>query len=549
MVNQFLQIAAWAVFIGMLVIAVGIAVPKVWHLPGLSTAEAANFWNAGWMISGAVLTFVIAAGLTIARRKNFTDVAVEVDRRFRLKARLSSAVALTPRQRKTAAGIALVEDAKYQAEVLDVGAEFKIETRWSMALPLIPMVFIGTLLMLANASLDQTIAQPTATSKTSDRAQVKSAVEVLKEKVRAKHLSKGLNNIDLDLDKLHKSLGNSTDRKNEAVHKETLVKLNNIKKQITEQQKKLGSSQDFKAALNKLKDIGQGPAKKLADAMQQGDMKTAQAAIKDLAKKLNNGEMTKVEKERLAKDLKQMAKQLQNVADQQAEKKRELEKQIEQAVQKGDLDKAAKLQEKLEQLQKQAPQQQKMKDLAEKLQKCANCMKPGQGNQNPTGQGQQRQPKPGDNQDAQAQMQDVGDELEDLAKQLQKMQQEMDDLEDLKDLQDAIEACKNGMCPGGKPNGKPGSGMGEGRGFGDRPQEPGRTGNYKSRVRGKLQKGQMVITGKADGENLTGRTTSEARAIVKAAMSSQTDPLENQVLPKSQRDHARQYFQSLREGQ
>ena len=94
----------------------------------------------------------------------------------------------------------------------------------------------------------------------------------------------------------------------------------------------------------------------------------------------------------------------------------------------------------------------------------------------------------------------------------------------------------------------PADGMGKGRGFGDRPQEAEKTGNYKSRVRGKLQKGQMVVTGKADGENLTGRTTSEAREIVEAAMSSQTDPLEDQVLPKSQRDHAQQYFESLREG-
>ena len=175
-------------------------------------------------------------------------------------------------------------------------------------------------------------------------------------------------------------------------------------------------------------------------------------------------------------------------------------------------------------------------------------MKPGQGNQNQNGQQQNGQPQPGGDQDAEAQMQDAGDQLEDLAKQIQQMQKEMDQLQDLEDLQDAIQECKNGMCPGGKPGDKPGNGMGAGRGFGDRPQEEEKTGNYKSRVRGKLQKGQMVVTGKADGENLTGRTTSEARAIVDAAIAGDSDPLENQVLPKSQRDHAKQYFESLREG-
>lgn len=548
MINQFLKVTAWSVFIGLLVIAIGIAVPKIWHLPALASTDAASFWNAGWIMGGAVLTIVIAAAITIIKRRAWVDVAAEVDQRFRLKSRLSSAVAMTPQERESSAGIALAEDAKYQAQVLDVGEQFKIEPRWSMALPLIPMVLVGTLLMLPNASLDPPAAHLTPASKTDDDARVKSAVETLRKRVREKQLTKGLNNLDIDFDKLQKSLEDPTDNKNEATRKVALVKLNNIKKQITDQQNKLGSSQDFKAALNKLKDIGDGPAKKLSDAMREGDMKAAQKAIKDLAEKLKNGKMTKADKQRLAKDIQQMAKQLKVMADQQGQKKQELKKQIAKAVNKGDLDKAAQLQQKLEQMEKQDAQQQKMKDLAQKLQKCAQCMKPGQGNSNQNGQGQQGEPKPGDRQDAEAQMHDAGDSLEDLAKQLQQMQQEMEDLQDLEDLQDAIQDCKDGMCPGAKPGEKPGNGMGEGRGFGDRPQDVQKTGNYKSRVRGKLQKGQMVITGKADGENLTGRTTEEAREIVEAAMSSKADPLEDQVLPKSQRDHAQQYFQSLREG-
>ena len=547
-INQFLKIATWALFLGLIVMTIGIAAPKIWHIPALATLEASNFWNAGWIIRGAVLTILIAGGITIANRKSLTDVAVEVDKRFKLKSRISSTVAMTTEDRKSAAGIALTKDAVHQAEVIDVGEQFKIEPRWSMALPLLPMVLLVVLLALPNATLEAPAPDTTEITKVSETSQVKSAVEKLKKKVREKQLTKGLENIDLDFDKIQKSLENPQNKKNEASRKQALVKLNNIKKQITQEQNKLGSSKDFKEALNKLKDVGQGPAKKLADAMQEGDLKGAQKAIKDLAKKLRDGNMTKNQKERLAKDLKEMAKQLKDMADKQAQKQQELKKQIEKAIQKGDLDKAARLQQKLEQMEKQQAQQQKMKDLAKQLQKCAQCMKPGQGNQNQNGQQQNGQPKPGGDQDAEAQMQDAGDQLEDLAKQIQQMQKEMDQLEDLEDLQDAIQECKNGMCPGGKPGDKPGNGMGAGRGFGDRPQEEEKTGNYKSRVRGKLQKGQMVITGKADGENLTGRTTSEARAIVESAIAGKSEPLENQVLPKSQRDHAKQYFESLREG-
>ena len=547
--NQFLKITAWAVFFGLIVIAIGIAAPKIRYLPFLASADSARFWNAGWIIGGAILTIFIAAGLTIANRKSLADVAVEVDQRFKLKSRLSSTIAMAPQERESAAGVALAEDAQHQAEVIDVGEQFPIQRRWSMALPLIPMLLLGVLLTLPNANPDLPVPDAALLTKTSDASQVKSAVEVLKKKVREKQLTKGLENIDLDFDKIQKSLEDPKDNKNETSRKKALVKLNNIKKQIAQEQDKLGSSKDLKESLNKLKDLGEGPAKKFADAMQEGDLKVAQQAIKELAKKLRNGELTKAEKKRLAEDLKEMAKQLKNIAQQQAQKKEELKKQIGKAVQKGNLDKAAQLQQKLEQMEKQQAQQQKMNDLAKKLAKCAQCMKPGEGNPNQNGQTQKGQPQTGEGQNAESQMQDAGDELDDLAKQIQQMQKEMDQLEDLEDLQDALDECKNGMCPGAKPDGKPGNAMaGGGRGFGDRAQEEEKTGNYKSRVRGKLQKGQMVLTGKADGENLTGRTTSEAQAIVDAAIAGDSDPLENQVLPKSQRDHAKQYFESLREG-
>jgi len=143
MINAFLKIAAWAVFIGLLVIAIGIAIPKIWHLQFLASTDAASFWNAGWIVGGAVLILLIAAATTIAKRKSLTDVAVEVDQRFKLKSRLSSTVAMTTTERETEAGKALAEDAKYQAEVLDVGEQFKIEPSWTMALSLIPMLLVG----------------------------------------------------------------------------------------------------------------------------------------------------------------------------------------------------------------------------------------------------------------------------------------------------------------------------------------------------------------------------------------------------------------------
>lgn len=548
MVNQFLKIIAWSLFLGFVVIAVGVAVPKIWHLGSLESVEASQFWNAAWIIGGAVITMLVAAGITIAKRQSITDVAVEVDRRFNLKSRLSSASAMTDQQRRSAAGEALTADAVRQAEVIDVGEQFPVQPNWSIALPLIPMLLVGLLLTIPNAKIETPTTDPTALAGTREVSEVKSAVEELKKKVREKKLTKGLSNIEMNFDEIQKSIDNAKGEKQQDARKKTLIKLNNIKKQIAQEQSKLGSSKDFKAALNKLKNVGQGPAKKLADAMQKGDFKAAEKAIQDLADKLRSGDLSKSDQQRLAKDLQKMAKQFKAIAREQQQKKQELKKQIAQAAQQGDLEKAAKLQQKLEQMEKQDPQKQKMQDLANQLQKCAQCMNPGQAKAGKNGNPQPGPQPDGEMQNAESQMQDAGDQLEDLAKQMRQMQKEMDQLQDLEDLDDAIEQCKNGMCPGGKPGKKPGDGMGAGKGFGERPQQEEVTGNYKSRVRGKLQKGQMILTGKADGENLTGRTTREAREILEASMSSQSDPLENQVLPKSQREHAKQYFESLREG-
>ena len=77
--------------------------------------------------------------------------------------------------------------------------------------------------------------------------------------------------------------------------------------------------------------------------------------------------------------------------------------------------------------------------------------------------------------------------------------------------------------------------------------EKGDTGTFKSKVKGKLQAGQTVVTGTADGKNLVGRSLSETRDLIEASISKESDPLENQKMSRIQREHAQQYFKSLRD--
>ena len=157
------------------------------------------------------------------------------------------------------------------------------------------------------------------------------------------------------------------------------VKLNDIKKEIEERRKQLGGSKDLKNSLQKLKDVGNGPAKKVAEAMAKGDMKMAAKAVKNLAEKLKSGKMSDAEKKKLANDIKQLAKEFQKIQKQHQAKKDQLKKDIQKAMEQGDPNKAAKLQAKLDEMEKQKAQMDKFKKMAQKMQNCAECMKKGGG--------------------------------------------------------------------------------------------------------------------------------------------------------------------------
>ncbi len=551
--NRFLSIFAWSLFTGLLVAAVGLVIPKIWHLSFLGSQNSADFWTAGWLIGGGVLSLVAAALLTARGISQTQDAAIEVDRRFALRERLSSALSINTDEADSEAGKALLKDAQNNAEVIDVRDQFKLERSWRFALPLIPLLMIFGISFLPNAVQETKAATEVVDSETET---IKKAIKAMEKKIEKKRKnleSKGLKDA---LDKL-KTLGRKVDKaglKEDIDKKQALVELNDIKKQLEKRQQQLGGSQDLKKSLQKLKDVGTGPAKKIAEAMSKGDMKMAAKAVKDLAEKLKSGKLTESQRKKLAKDIKALAKEFGKFKKQHESKKRKLEDAIKKAMKEGDANKAAKLQNQLDDLKKQDRQMDKMKKMAQKLQACKNCIGDGdkkdgdkkggkpqagkKGAKGEKGQGGDKQKQ---------EMEDAAQALEDLAKEMQQMDEELEEMEALEDLGNAIGEAKKGMNRG--KNQKPSwedFADGEGPGGGKRDREEEKTGKYKSRVKGKLQKGQTVVTGDADGANITGRSVSEVREIVRQSMEDKADPMENQVLPKSQREHAREYFEKLR---
>ena len=113
--QQFLGVLAWCWFGTLLVAMAGVAVAKIWPI-NIDGSLWASAWIGGALAGGLLL----AAIWTFAHRRSWLDAALEIDRRFGLKERVSSALALDPAEVDTEAGRALLEDAVRRAQKIDV---------------------------------------------------------------------------------------------------------------------------------------------------------------------------------------------------------------------------------------------------------------------------------------------------------------------------------------------------------------------------------------------------------------------------------------------
>ena len=585
-VGRFFTILMWALFACLILSAIAVSIPRIWVLE-ISNETLKSNWDVIWISLGSGFAVLLTAVLAWVYRTTSSEAAVEVDQRFRLKDRLASALMLDGESAKTSAGQALIDDAEAKAEVIDVRDEFPFRPNWRVWLPLIPAVILAILLFVPNAVAKE--PEVVDEKKKIDKKAIKVAIETAKKKIKKREarlsesgLKDALQGMELINNKVEKIAKGS-----EADKKQAFSKINDIKKQLNERQKQLGGAKEMKRSLAQLAKSNKGPASKIADAMKAGDMKAAKKAIKDLVKKMRDGKLSETEKKRLANDIKNLAKEMQKIAERRNKAMQKLKDQIRQAKQNGDLDKAARLQQQFNDMQAQQKQMDKLKQIARKMQKAADAMKKAQQGQkkqaqgqkqNAQGQGQKGQQQKGEpgqpnqpgqkgqqqgqKKDGQGQqpgngqgMQDAADALEDIADDLNQMQQDLEDLKDLEDLQDDLDDLKNQMGGGGDGDGFDGPpkwndwSKGAGTGGGKRADETEKTGKYDSRVKGKLKKGQTVRSGFADGANRKGVSREQAREVVESSMNLETDPLENQKLPRSVREHASQYFEKLRKGE
>jgi hypothetical protein len=528
-----------ALFAALVIATLAIALPalRVMHVDYQT-------WIYSWL-GGCSLAAVLGAAMyAFATAPSRETVAAEVDRRFGLRERLSSSLTLNDDDRNTDFGIALVADAEKRADQLEVSDRFALKPNKLGWLPLSIIPVLAIVLLLVEP-MSQTSANSAQKADAVEVKQVQTVAAQLKKRIqqqRRKAEQTGLKEAEELFSKMESELDKITDRK-DMNKKDAMIAMNDLKKQLEERREELGSSEQLKSALSQMKGMESGPGEKVAKSMANGEFGKAEEALKELASKMRDGKISDAEKEQLKKQVQQMQQAMQKAAQEHEQKKQDLQEKIDQARKEGNSAEAAKLQEQMNKLQQKDSQMQQMGKMAEAMSKAAQAME--QGN-----------------------TQEAADAMEQMADQLGEMADEMSELEDLDAAMDQLAKSKDQMrcnkCGGGgceqcQGNGfgqgqgdgegdGQGDGLGRGAGAGNRPETEEDTNTYETQVRGQVKKGKAVLSGYADGENRKGVSREDLKQAIDSAINEESDPSENQTLPRAEREHAQQYFDRLREG-
>ncbi|MFG0290237.1 MAG: hypothetical protein ACF8CQ_18810 [Rhodopirellula sp. JB044] len=425
-------------FVALLVSTVAVAAMAVVPLSTLTAALSsgseesainASQWAIGWMVGTMFIAVVAAAVHVWWRAPSRADVAAEIDRRFGLRERISSALSVATEdpqpQSRSSMTDALVRDASARAESLKIADKFPLRagrTAW-LPLSIIPILVAMIAVVEPASPIDDAVASAVDSAEV---RQVKAVAAELKKRIaeqkRASE-SKGLKEAQELFQDMERQLDKIT--KSESLNrKEALIQLNEIKEQIQQRKDRIGSPDQLRRTLSQMKGLDGGPAEKIADQIQKGNFTNAAEEIRKLAKKIKEGKMGETEVEKLAEQAKKLAKQMQDAVKEHEAKKEQMREQIEQAKREGRSEDAAKMQQKLNEAEAADAQMQQMQQMAQAMQDAAQAMQEG---------------------DSQA----AADAMQEMSEQLGEMQSAMEELEDLQKAMDDLSQSKDQMnCNG-----------------------------------------------------------------------------------------------------
>ena len=406
-VQRFVGVLGWCCFVGLSMAMLMITLDKFWP-----TGIVPWVWPAG----GVALGIVAAVSWSIARGRGPLDAAIEIDRRFGLKERVSSTLAMSSEQRNSAVGEAVIRDAVRCMERVDVPVRFPLSPGKQLLLPFLPAIGLALVWWLV------VVENPAGADTAAIMKQISQSSDSLKHKLieqRKRAMEEGLKDAQMFFEKLQEETGDLA-AASEGDRKQALVKLNDLHKQMERRRQQLGGAEGIKKQLKQLANPGQEPAEKFLQEIAKGNFKNAVKELDKLRSKMSKGELTPEDRKKLAEQLDRMQRKLQQMVENQKQKKEDLQDRIQQARNAGQKEEADRLQQQLDQIQQQMPQMNKLQEMAGKLGQCSQCL---EGNQ----------------------LQDAGDLLDQLQGDLGDLQQQFQEMQMLDDAMDQLSQARDQM--------------------------------------------------------------------------------------------------------
>jgi uncharacterized coiled-coil DUF342 family protein len=510
----FFDVLAWCWAVALVLAAVWLLVDPL--IPG----ERPEWVH--WAVAGGIglAATLLAVGLAVLRAPDRLSAALTLDERFNLKERVTTSLTLDRHTAELPAGQALLADTAERVSGLDVGERFPLRVRWNAALVPLAALALGAVIFFYDPSRTRATTnteeskQPIANKEDVEK-KLDEAKKKLQDKKKAEK-EKGEKGAAFD-DELQKILAKQRDTKEE---------LHDRMKEVTELKEKIQKDQDD------LKDRAQAMRDQLQQLNKNAGKDAKDGPAKEMQKALEKGDLKKArdELEKLQKKLEnqelndkekeQLQKQLQDMKQQlkRAADPEEAKKELEQLKRDGKISQEQfdKAMEKAkENADKMSPSDKKeLQEIADALKEADQALKDGDGNK-------------------------AADALKRAGEAMKKSDELMDnqdaDQQELDQLAEVQRALRDGLG-------------GQGQGAGRRPEgDPHQTGSFTSKIKGKQDpKGAQEITGYAPGTSFKKKSSSEIAGEIKQASQDAPDAIEHQRIPRAASDMARGYFENIR---
>lgn len=524
---RFVDSLVWCASITFSAALVALLIDRRWSLP-------APAWC--WPTGGLTLGLLGAAVWAFLTGRGRLDAAIEIDRRFGLQERVSSAVAIAPESRESPIGKALLADAAARLRPIDVQSRFAVQPRRGWLLPLAPAALLAGVMTLPPAKNEPPPATTVVLAAAPDE-QVRQASKPLRAQLAAAR-AVAQRQGDNDAERFFQSLEQEAERLVAAKldRIDAQITFQNLSDRLRERRRQTDSAEQVRQALRQGQAAQHGPGDGLAGALERGDLAGAASALQKLGQTLETDKLSAQQRRQWAEQLTGMQQRLDAAVETQRQASRAVEQQAQRLHEAGESKAAQSLEQRLDQAAAAPGDAQPAASLAAALGAAAQQL------------GRQGVPDRAAINAAQKQLRDLHASLAELpllGQTESQLRQAHDQLNCRRCGGRGCNACQGG----GEQAAAISSAAGDRPGAWNAPpaRQPPTYQAFDAQTPQQVRRGQAMVIETAPSANRRGRVEQTIREQTAAVRHGETEPPPTVKMSRAQREQTREYFERLRD--